>query len=103
LSTPNSVHRFVSERRRQPSQEQPHRWAEATTPDVRAVYVDHHGTAALHNPTAEEWAEFQAGCSMRDIGTHLCFSRSRFRTMVNVSECCCDRVSVTLTAAMRAV
>lgn len=39
---------------------------------VRAVYVDHHGTAALHNPTAEEWAEFQASCGMRDMGTHLC-------------------------------
>jgi hypothetical protein len=39
---------------------------------VRAVYVDHHGTAALQNPTAEEWAEFQASCGMRDMGTHLC-------------------------------
>jgi hypothetical protein len=39
---------------------------------VRAVYVDHHGTAALRNPTAGEWAEFQASCSMRDMGTHLC-------------------------------
>ncbi len=39
---------------------------------VRAVYVDHHGTAALRNPTAEEWAEFRASCSMRDMGTHLC-------------------------------
>ena len=39
---------------------------------VRAVYVDHHGTAALRNPTAEEWADFQASCGMRDMGTHLC-------------------------------
>jgi hypothetical protein len=39
---------------------------------VRAVYVDHDGTAALRNPTAEEWAEFQASCGMRDMGTHLC-------------------------------
>jgi integrase len=39
---------------------------------VRAVYVDHHGTAALHNPTAGEWAEFRASCGMRDMGTHLC-------------------------------
>ena len=39
---------------------------------VRSVYVDHHGTASLRNPTAEEWAEFQASCGMRDMGTHLC-------------------------------
>jgi hypothetical protein len=39
---------------------------------VRAIYVDHHGTASLRNPTAEEWAEFQASCGMRDMGTHLC-------------------------------
>ena len=39
---------------------------------VRAVYVDHHGPDSLRNPTAEEWAEFQTSCSMRDMGTHLC-------------------------------
>lgn len=36
---------------------------------VRAVYVDHHGTASLRNPTAEEWAESRASCGMRDMGT----------------------------------
>ena len=39
---------------------------------VRAVYTDHHGADSLRNPTREEWAEFQASCSMRDMGTHLC-------------------------------
>jgi hypothetical protein len=39
---------------------------------VRTVYTDHHGADSLRNPTREEWAEFQASCSMRDMGTHLC-------------------------------
>jgi integrase len=39
---------------------------------VRATYADHHGADSVRNPTATEWAEFQASCSMRDMGTHLC-------------------------------
>jgi integrase len=39
---------------------------------VRATYLDHHGADSLRNPTAAEWAAFQASCSMRDMGTHLC-------------------------------
>jgi integrase len=39
---------------------------------VRAVYMDHHGADSVRNPTSEEWTEFAASCSMRDMGTHLC-------------------------------
>jgi integrase len=39
---------------------------------VGAVYADHHGADSLRNPTSEEWTAFEASCSMRDMGTHLC-------------------------------
>ena len=45
---------------------------EAYRKAVRGTYESLHGAAALRNPTAEEWAEFAAGCNLRDMGTHLC-------------------------------
>lgn len=45
---------------------------EAYRKAVRGTYESLHGTAALRNPIAEEWAEFAAGCNLRDMGTHLC-------------------------------
>jgi integrase len=39
---------------------------------VRGLYNSFHGPDSLKNPTAEEWAAFERGCSMRDMGTHLC-------------------------------
>ncbi len=39
---------------------------------VRGAYGVLHGEESLRNPTAEEWAEFAAGCGLRDMGTHLC-------------------------------
>ena len=39
---------------------------------VRGLYRAVHGEASLRNPTAAEWAAFEASCSMRDMGTHLC-------------------------------
>jgi len=45
---------------------------EAYRKAVRGTYEFLHGSAALRNPTAEEWAEFAAGCNLRDTGTHLC-------------------------------
>ena len=45
---------------------------EAYRKAVRGTYESLHGPEALRNPTAEEWAEFTAGCNLRDMGTHLC-------------------------------
>jgi hypothetical protein len=39
---------------------------------VRGIYNSFHGEDSFRNPTAEEWATFEANCSMRDMGTHLC-------------------------------
>jgi len=39
---------------------------------VRGLYNAVHGEASFRNPTAEEWSAFEASCSMRDMGTHLC-------------------------------
>lgn len=39
---------------------------------VRGLYNAVHGEASFRNPTREEWAAFEASCSMRDMGTHLC-------------------------------
>jgi integrase len=39
---------------------------------VRATYTDFHGPDSLRAPTAEEWREFSAACSLRDMGTHVC-------------------------------
>ena len=39
---------------------------------MRGIYTGIHGADALRAPTAEEWAQFSANCSMRDMGTHLC-------------------------------
>jgi hypothetical protein len=39
---------------------------------VRGLYNAVHGEASFRNPTAAEWAAFEASCSMRDMGTHLC-------------------------------
>jgi site-specific recombinase XerD len=36
---------------------------------VRGLYRAVHGEASLRNPTAEEWAAFEASCSLRDMGT----------------------------------
>jgi len=39
---------------------------------VRGLYRAVHGEASLRNPSAAEWAAFEASCSVRDMGTHLC-------------------------------
>jgi hypothetical protein len=39
---------------------------------VRGLYNAVHGEASFRNPTAAEWTAFEASCSMRDMGTHLC-------------------------------
>jgi integrase len=39
---------------------------------VRGLYNAVHGEASFRNPTAEEWSAFEASCSIRDMGTHLC-------------------------------
>ena len=39
---------------------------------VRGLYRAVHGEGSLRNPTAAEWAAFEASCSLRDMGTHLC-------------------------------
>jgi integrase len=39
---------------------------------VRGLYNAVHGEASFRNPTVAEWAAFEASCSMRDMGTHLC-------------------------------
>jgi hypothetical protein len=39
---------------------------------VRGLYRAVHGEASLRNPSAAEWAAFEASCSLRDMGTHLC-------------------------------
>ncbi len=39
---------------------------------VRGVYNAFHGKDSLRNPTREEWMAFEASCSLRDMGTHLC-------------------------------
>lgn len=39
---------------------------------VRGLYRGFHGEDSMKNPSAEEWAAFEASCSMRDMGTHLC-------------------------------
>ena len=39
---------------------------------VRGLYNAVHGEESFRNPTAEEWSTFEASCSMRDMGTHLC-------------------------------
>lgn len=39
---------------------------------VRGLYNAVHGEESFRNPTAEEWSAFEASCSMRDMGTHIC-------------------------------
>ena len=39
---------------------------------MRGRYSDIYDSDALRAPTAEEWAAFAAGCSLRDMGTHVC-------------------------------
>jgi integrase len=39
---------------------------------MRGIYTDIHGADAVRAPTVEEWTQFSASCSMRDMGTHLC-------------------------------
>ena len=39
---------------------------------MRGLYKAVHGEGSLRNPTAAEWAAFEASCSLRDMGTHLC-------------------------------
>lgn len=39
---------------------------------MRGTYESLHGHEATRAPTADEWAEFSASCSLRDLGTHVC-------------------------------
>lgn len=39
---------------------------------MRGLYTDLYGATANTQPTDREWAEFAAGCSLRDMGTHVC-------------------------------
>jgi site-specific recombinase XerD len=39
---------------------------------MRGRYSDIYDSDVLRAPTAEEWAAFAAGCSLRDMGTHVC-------------------------------
>lgn len=50
----------------------PTRLVEEYRKAVRGAYVSIHGEESLRNPTAEEWDAFEKGCSMRDMGTHMC-------------------------------
>jgi hypothetical protein len=50
----------------------PARLVEEYRKAVRGAYAAVHGEEGLRNPTAEEWAAFERGCGMRDMGTHLC-------------------------------
>lgn len=50
----------------------PSRLVEECRKAVRGTYESLHGDEALRTPTAEEWAEFSASCSLRDMGTHVC-------------------------------
>ena len=50
----------------------PSQLVEAYRKSVRGSYANLYGKDALRNPTKEEWDAFAAGCSMRDMGTHLC-------------------------------
>ncbi|MDP8942887.1 MAG: site-specific integrase [Actinomycetota bacterium] len=45
----------------------PSRLVEEYRKAVRGTYEAVHGREALRNPTAEEWAEFSATCSLRDM------------------------------------
>lgn len=50
----------------------PTRLVEEYRQAVRAAFMAVHGEESLRNPTPEEWAAFSTGCSMRDMGTHIC-------------------------------
>jgi len=50
----------------------PTQLVEAYRTAVRGAYRTFHGEESLRNPTTEEWATFEASCSLRDMGTHLC-------------------------------
>ncbi len=50
----------------------PTQLVEAYRTVVRSAYHALHGEEGLRVPTAAEWAEFAAHCSLRDMGTHLC-------------------------------
>jgi len=39
---------------------------------LHGLYRVVHGEESFQNPTAAEWAQFAAHCSLRDMGTHLC-------------------------------
>jgi hypothetical protein len=39
---------------------------------MRGLYTDVYGPNANQAPTAAEWAEFTANCSLGDMGTHVC-------------------------------
>jgi integrase len=39
---------------------------------MRGLYTDVYGQDASHTPTEEEWNAFTKGCSLRDMGTHIC-------------------------------
>ncbi len=50
----------------------PSRLVEEYRKAVRDTYEALHGPETLRAPTADEWAEFSASCSLRDMGTHVC-------------------------------
>jgi hypothetical protein len=50
----------------------PGRLVEEYRKALRGAYLQFHGEDSLRNPTEEEWRAFEHGCSMRDMGTHLC-------------------------------
>ena len=50
----------------------PHQLVDEYRKAVRGLYNAVHGEASFRNPTAGDWAAFEANCSMRDMGTHLC-------------------------------
>ena len=39
---------------------------------MRGLYSDVYGPDGVNSPTEQEWAEFTKGCSLRDMGTHVC-------------------------------
>jgi hypothetical protein len=39
---------------------------------MRGLYGDIYGPTSSRQPTPDEWTQFTASCSLRDMGTHLC-------------------------------
>lgn len=50
----------------------PRQLIESYRRSIRGNYADLYGKDVLRNPTKQEWEQFSANCSMRDMGTHLC-------------------------------